>query len=256
MHHLLIIMKHPFLAIVTMVLAAILLLALIQYLVIRFNGTNVSAPSIPRSIQSFGSIGPELKYAVMGDSTSVGQGAQYSQSYAYASAEHLAKNRKIKLLNVGVSGAVTKDLLGSQLNKVSKYKPDIVLIGVGANDATAFTGGASLDRSLQSVIDGLKNNNPTVKIVLTGCPAMGSIDRFPNFGARQLAGLRERQVNKTFIRVIDRNDLTLAPIAQKTGPAFAADPTLFAADKFHPNDRGYSQWIPIINSALDDILES
>ncbi len=247
-------MKHSLLVITVVVLASLLLFVLIQYLFIRFNGANISAPSIPRSIQSFGSTGPELKYAVMGDSTSIGQGAKYSQSYAYASAGHLAKDRKVKLLNVGVSGAVTKDLLGSQLNKVSEYKPDIVLIGVGANDATAFTSGASLDRSLQSIIDKLRKDNRSVKIVLTGCPAMGSIDRFPNLGARQLAGLRERQVNKTFIRVIDRNNLKLAPIAEKTGPAFTADPTLFAADKFHPNARGYALWIPIINSALDDIL--
>ncbi len=247
-------MKHKILIIAATVIIAFLVFVLIQYLIIKTNGASVSAPSIPRSIQSFGSAGPELKYAVMGDSTSIGQGAKYNQSYAYASAEHLAKERKVKLLNVGVSGAVTKDLLGSQLSEVSNYKPDIVLIGVGANDATAFTSGASLNRSLQAIIDGLRNNNQSVSIVLTGCPAMGSIDRFPKLGARQLAGFRERQVNKTFIRVIERNNLKIAPIAQKTGPAFAADPTLFAADKFHPNARGYALWIPVINSALDDIL--
>ncbi len=248
-------MKSKKIIILISFIALFIVLVPIQYLFIKYNGASVLPPTIPRSVQQFGTTGPDLKYAVMGDSTSIGQGAEYRRSYAYGSAEHLAKNHKVELLNVGVSGAVTKDLLGAQLNKVASYRPNVVLIAVGANDATAFTGGKSEEQSLQALIDGLRKTNPDVKIVVTGCPAMGSVPRFPAFGARQLAGLRERQINRVYQRIIAKNGLTLAPVALKTGAAFAADPTLFAADKFHPSARGYALWTPVINSALDSIID-
>lgn len=251
-----VIMKHKIIVLIIGTIIVITLIALAQLVAIRYSGSNVAAPLIPRTIQSLGSAGPKLKYAVMGDSTSVGQGADYKQSYAYASAVHLAKDHGVKLLNVGVSGAVAKDLLGNQLSTVVSFKPDIVLVAVGANDATHFTTSASIKRSLQLIVDELKKNNPNVIIIVTGCPAMGSVDRFPPYGARQLAGLRERQVNTVYEQVISQEQLIFAPVARETGSAFAADPTLFAADRFHPNARGYALWIPVINRALDEALAS
>ena len=48
--------------------------------------------------------------------------------------------------------------------------------------------------------------------------------------------------------------LTFAPIAAETGPQFRRDPSLFAADRFHPNDRGYATWIPVLNRALNQAV--
>jgi len=53
-----------------------------------------------------------------------------------------------------------------------------------------------------------------------------------------------------FVAEAARLGLIFAPIAEKTGPLFRADPSLFAADRFHPNDRGYATWIPVLNEAL------
>ncbi len=99
-------------------------------------------------------------------------------------------------------------------------------------------------------MDGLRKGDCKPRIVVTGSPDMGSVPRFP-WGAKQLAGLRTRQINTVYARIVAHNNLTFAPIAAKTGPAFSADPTLFAADNFHPNARGYALWIPVVNDALD-----
>jgi len=48
--------------------------------------------------------------------------------------------------------------------------------------------------------------------------------------------------------------LTFAPIADRTGPLFRRDRTLFSDDRFHPNDRGYATWTAVINEALDRAL--
>ena len=246
--------KHRILLIIAIVIVAIVLFLLVEALIIKYNGSDVPAPNIPRAPQTLGT-GPPLTYVVMGDSTSIGQGADYSQSYAVASARHLSQTYHVKFVNVGVSGAVVKDALDTQLSQAAKYKPDVVLLAVGANDATHFTGGKAIQASLQQIIDGLEEANCQVRIVVTGAPAMDSAPRFP-WPAKQLMGLRTRQVNAAFAPLVKRDQLTFAPIADKTRAAFLADPTLFAADNFHPNARGYALWKPVINEALDEALRA
>jgi len=247
--------RHRVLLIVTGVILALLLFLVVEVLIIKYSGGNVSAPDIPRAPQMLGS-GPELTYVVMGDSTSIGQGANYSQSYAVASAQHLAQTHSVKFANVGLSGAKAKDVLDTQLTQAIRYKPDIVLVAVGANDARHLTSGKVIRQSVQQIIDGLQKANCKVRIVVTGSPAMDSTPRFSLWPAKQLMGLRTRQVNAVFESLAKSNNLTFAPVAAKTRTAFLADPTLFAADEFHPNARGYTLWKPVINDALDRALQS
>lgn len=247
-------MKLRILLILTAIILALVFFILAEFLVAKYNGPSVPAPNIPRGPETLGS-GPALTYVVMGDSTSIGQGTDYSHSYALASAKYLAANHRVKFINVGISGATAKSVLEQQLNQAMKYKPDIVLLAVGANDAKRFTGGGSIQKSIQRIVDGLKQSNCKVRIVVTGSPAMDASTRFP-WPLKQFMRLRTAQVNHAFAPIIKRDGLTFAPVASKTRAAFLADPTLLAADKFHPDARGYALWIPVINQALDQALKA
>lgn len=244
--------KQSFLLSIASAISALLLFSFINLLFIKYNGNSVSVPRIPRGPQQFGS-GSPLTYVVMGDSTAISQGSKYSDGYAVASAKHLAEKYRVTFVNTGVSGAVAKDIAEKQLDEAKSYKPDIVLIAVGANDVTHFTNQQAIDTSIQKAVGSLKRANSGVSIILTGSAAMDSVDRF-TWPAKQLAFLRVKLINKTFDKIIERNNLTLAPIADKTRAAFKADPTLFAEDKFHPNARGYALWKPVINDAIDRAL--
>ncbi len=245
-------MKHRVLVIAAAVLLAIVLAALAEFIFIKYSGGPVPAPVIPRGGRTLGK-GPALTYVVMGDSTAIGQGAKYENSYAVASADHLAEDYQVNFANVGVSGAITTDVLATQLKQAAAYKPDLVLLAVGANDARRFVGGGTIQTALQQIVDGLKKANPKVQIVVTGSPAMDAVPRFP-WPSNKLLGLRTRQVNRAIAPIISKNHLTFAPVADKTRAAFQADPSLFAADKFHPDARGYELWKPVINDALDQAL--
>lgn len=234
------------------VLAAVVLFVVINMLIIKFNGKPVPAPTIPRGPQQLGE-GRKLTYVVMGDSTAIAQGAPYKDGYAVASAKHLAAAHAVTFVNVGVSGAVANDVAGPQLTEALRYKPDIVLIAVGANDVTHFTSGSAVEQAMQQTIDGLRQANPAVKIIVTGSPAMDTVPRFP-WAAQRIALWRVHSVNAVFERLVAKNHLVFAPIATETRAAFKADPTLFAQDKFHPNARGYALWTPVITRALDEAV--
>jgi lysophospholipase L1-like esterase len=247
-------MKHPVRVTAGIVILALATFVAAEFLIAKYNGPSVPTPNIPRGAAELGS-GRPLTYVVMGDSTSVGEGTDYGHSYALASAKHLAQDHLIKFVNVGISGATIDSVVKQQLNQAVRYKPDVVLLAVGANNAKLFTNGHSIQTSLQQIVGGLKQANCKVRIVVTGSPAMDAVTRFP-WPLKQFMGLRTRQVNNAFAPIIKQDSLTFAPVAAKTRAAFLADPTLFAADKFHPNARGYALWTPVVNQALDQALKA
>ena len=238
--------------IIATILSVIILLLITELIFVKLSGSGVPTPTISRLPQILG-IGPKLTYVVMGDSTSISQGSKYEKGFAAASAQYLAKNYNVTFVNTGISGATAKDVLDKQLDMAITHKPDLVLLSVGANDATSFTSGQSIQDSMQNIIESLRRSNSKVHIIVTGSPAMDSVSRFP-FVSKAIMRLRTYQVNKAFEKVIAKYNLTLAPIAQKTRAAFLADPTLTAADNFHPNASGYALWIPVINEALDKAI--
>lgn len=203
----------------------------------------------PREARTFGESGPPLRYVVMGDSTAVAVGGTYENGYAVATARELARTHRITLTNLGISGARMRDLREEQLPHAEALRPDVVLIAAGANDVTHLTRIASMRDSLRVIVTRLRAANPNVRIVITGSPDMGSPPRIPRL-LRGLAGRRTESVNRMFREEAARLKLTFAPIADETGPLFRRDRSLFDADRFHPNDRGYATWIPVLNAAL------
>jgi len=237
--------------IITLLLSGIYAAGELWY--VKNAGDPVAAPKIPRQTKTYGK-GELIKYAVMGDSTAISQGSDYDDGFAVASAKHLAKNNQVRMINTGISGATAQEVVAKQLTKATVFRPDIVLLSVGANDATAFTSSSSIKKSLKEIAKQLEISNPNVQIVVTGSPAMDSVSRFPPLSKRIMA-IRTLQINGVFARAIDKYDLVFAPIAKETRQAFLDDPTLTAADKFHPNKRGYALWIPVINKAVDEAVD-
>lgn len=245
-------MKQPIPTLLILVATLLIVFIIVQVLIIVFNGSKVAVPDIPRDVQVSGS-GEPLSYAVMGDSTAISQGSDYKDGFVVASIAHLSTKFKVTSINTAISGATTEEVRNDQLAQVLRFRPDVVLLSAGANDVTHFTRLEVTRESVQYIIDELKKVNSKVQVIVTGSPAVDSVTRFPN-GAKQLVGLRTRQVNAVFEKLIVKNNLIHAPIAEKTRDAFIADPTLTASDKFHPNARGYALWIPVINAALDELM--
>ncbi len=214
-------------------------------------------PNIPRGVEKFGQ-GATLTYAVFGDSTTVGQGADYDSGYVRATARYLAdKGYTVQLQNFGVSGARAADVPARQIPhfKEQQLRPDIALIAVTANDVTHLTGINSIEKSLVQSIEQLRAVNASVQIIVTGSPQMGTVPRFPQ-PAQSLARFRSDQVNAMVKRLTSEQRVIFAPIAKETGPIFKAHPEFYASDLFHPNAQGYATWTPVIAKALDSALSS
>lgn len=208
-----------------------------------------TTPSLARPARTFGTAGAPLHYVILGDSTAAGVGGDYEQGIAIATAQELGRSRAVTMTNLAVSGAMMKDVLEDQLPAAEALRPDLVLLSAGANDVTHLTCIRSMRKKLREIVQRLRIANPSVAIVITGSPDMGAPPRIPRL-LRGIAGRRTQQANQMFRSEAEQLHLTFAPIAATTGPLFRRDPSHFAADRFHPNDRGYGAWIPVLNRAF------
>lgn len=231
----------------------LLMLVLVVEALLASRGRREPFGNPSRMPRVLGEAGPALTYAVIGDSTSAGQGADYERGIALATARHLARERRVTLVNASISGARAADVAAEQVELAAGVRPDVALLAFGANDVIRLTSLGALRDTAEMTVERLVAANCDVKIVLTGAPEMGAVPRFAQ-PLRWVAGLRTRQVNRTIGAIVAQRELTLAPIAEQTGPLFARDPGLFAADRFHPNDRGYATWAPVLTHALDQAL--
>lgn len=187
----------------------------------------VGTLKLSRAPVQFGESGERLVYVVLGDSTAAGIGGSYERGIAVSTARELAQTFRVTMTNLSVSGARMRDVRQQQLAAAEASRPDVVLLSAGAN--------------------------AEVRIVITGSPDMGAPPVIPRL-LRGLAARRTQQANGMFERETAEHDLIFAPIARTTGPLFRADHSLFADDRFHPNDRGYATWMPALNQALAEAL--
>ncbi|HYR29224.1 MAG TPA: SGNH/GDSL hydrolase family protein [Thermoanaerobaculia bacterium] len=212
-------------------------------LIVAMQTSGAAAP------RTFGEAGPPLTYLVLGDSTAAGVGGDYEQGIAVATARALGERNTVAMTNLAVSGARMRDVRRLQLPAAQALRPDVVLLSAGANDVTHLTRVASMRNDLRAIVKALRAANPDVAIVITGSPDMGTPPRVPRL-LRGLASCRTKRVNAMFREEAASLGLVFAPIAEETGPLFRRDRSLFAADRFHPNESGYATWIPVLTEAL------
>ena len=246
--------NNKFLVISIIIFVVIVAVLVANLVAIINNGEMVEAPEIPREETSIGT-GESLKYLILGDSTSIAQGGEYSKGFAVQTATKLSEKYTVTYKNVGVSGARIKDVATTQIENSKDFIPDVVLVAVGANDVTHLTSISSIKIDMESIISTLRDRNKNVKIVFTGAASMGNVKRFIQ-PFRWFMGSQTKDVNKAFEKLAKENNVTFAYVARETGQQFADHPEYFAQDKFHPNNEGYSVWTKVLDKAIGEALSS
>lgn len=185
--------------------------------------------------------GAPLRVVWFGDSLAAGVGTSSPDG---AVARQIARrlDRPIDLQVLAVSGARIADVVHDQLPLLTGT-PDLVLISVGANDATHLTSLGEFEDLYDTFLAGLP---PTTLVVVLGVPDMGSATRLAQ-PLRLLAGVRANQLDVVAHDAARRHGAAYVNIAARTGPSFRADPDrFFAADHYHPTDAGYGVWADAI----------
>lgn len=198
--------------------------------------------------------GEPLNFVVLGDSTAAGLGAGHPRhAYATVLSQRLAeKGLRVSLTALGVSGARARDLLEEQLPLALAAEPDLVFIGIGANDVTHVTPLRSIQSDMEEILDTVIATGAAVAVA--GAPDMRAAAWLEPL--RSIVGRRGRQVTERIEAVAHARDVPVVPLAKLAGPYFASDPEdAYATDDFHPGPGGYRAWADAIYPALEEALD-
>ena len=173
-----------------------------------------------------------LLYVALGDSAAQGIGASSPRhGYVALLADRLRETtgRPVQVVNLSKSGARMRDVLDTQLPALDAIgrTPDVVTVAIGGNDVRAYDRAA-----FASETDRLA----------AALPKGAYVADAPYF----MHGRWERdaaQAARTLRRAAAANGLRpVALHAALTAQGRRAMLTQFAADWFHPNDRGHRVW--------------
>lgn len=198
--------------------------------------------------------GTPLTFVVLGDSSAAGVGAgSADNAYATLLAQRLAdKGRRVELLGVGTSGARVADVLDEQIAMAVVTDPDLIFVGIGANDVTHVTPLRDVERDMRAVITALQATG--AQVVVAGAPDMRAAAWYEPL--RTLAGWRGGRVTAAIEAAARERGAIVVPLAKETAPYFAAHPDdAYSSDDFHPSPGGYGAWADAIYPRLEEALE-
>lgn len=198
--------------------------------------------AFPRQYQLGSTTAPSFSLVVMGDSTALGQGvSRVEESLGYQVAGYLGKNHRVSVQNLAVSGARLQGVVEGQLPKLQSLQPDLILLSIGANDATHFTS----YEQYQGELEQLGQRLPAVPLLFLTAPDMDVAPALPP-GFAYLVSQRADHLNGLMKATLGNrsNIVDTYALGKLKGSAF------YAADLFHPGPTGYGVWAQLATQRL------
>src|SRR5216684_4158824 len=94
----------------------------------------------------------KLTYLALGDSLTYCEGAnQPDQTYPFLVAQLLSARSEIELVNLGIPGARTAEVIKLELPKLNNLKLNLITLLIGINDAQSLETEATFEKNYQFV---------------------------------------------------------------------------------------------------------
>ncbi len=181
-------------------------------------------------------------WVVLGDSTAQGLGAPSPEGgyVGQVLAElRLRTGLPWRVLNLSVSGALTRDVLHDQLPRLPAA-PDLVTCGIGVNDVL-YTAPAKLFGDLRTLIGAIPDGTIVLDLPLPS-GIWGILGRISvPYVAR---------INRTIHQAARARGLPVAEVSAHFLPPWRGK---FASDCFHPSQDGYRDWTRALLAAIPPV---
>jgi lysophospholipase L1-like esterase len=180
-----------------------------------------------------------LRLVVLGDSIAYGTGALRAEDTLgrRLSAELAADGFDVELRVLAVPGAVSGDL-AAQVRRAEPFGADLAVVVIGANDLARFIPPEQAATALASAVTALRARGADV--VAVPAPDMSMVPFVPP-AFRPLVQAACAQLQRRQTAVVEAAGGSVAGVAAEVAGAFAADPAMFSADRFHPSSAGYAR---------------
>jgi acyl-CoA thioesterase I len=179
-------------------------------------------------------------WIAIGDSTAQGLGAPGPKGgYVGQALTELRRNtgQHWRVINLSVSGALTRDVLAEQIPLLADEQPDLVTCGAGANDIM-YSAPGRLFADLRELLKAVPDNTVLLDLpLLTGFWGIVGRISVPYIS----------RMNRVIHEVALQRDLPVAEVSAHFTPPWAGK---FSCDNFHPSQDGYRDWTRALLAAV------
>lgn len=197
-----------------------------------------------------------IRYAVVGDSYSIGEGASEAESWPALLAQHLTRNgREVRLVvNPARTGWTTRDAIEHELSQFRAARPDFGTLMLGVNDWVQEVPAATFRFRLSHIMDEMRKVLPDEKrLLVINIPDFSVTPTGPNYAQDRDIRAGLAAFNVIIAEEARRRKLPVAdifPLSQE----MAADSSLVASDGLHPSAKAYAAWEEFIFPAALQLL--
>lgn len=196
---------------------------------------------------------PLLRIAVLGDSTVTAPGVSGpDEIWISRVAGRLAETHRVELKSWAVGGSMAHDLIADQLEPALGFKPDLVFLSVGANDALKGVALRRFQENLERLVAAFTECGAVV--IQSGVGDLGTIPRLKP-PLRNLLSRRALLFNDAHQAVADQFGSWVVPQRDVPVEIWYQDRALWSPDLFHVSAGGHRLWAdaawPIVKRALN-----
>jgi lysophospholipase L1-like esterase len=199
----------------------------------------------------------KIRYAVIGDSYSCGEGAKPTESWPSLLTQHLKREgMDVDLVsNPSVTGWTTKDAIDKELPKFVNSNPNFATLLIGVNDWVQGVDETTFRNRFSYLLDQMLAVLPNKKrLLVVTIPDFGVTPTGPKYsrgrniheGITQFNKIVTEEAHKRGLEVVD-----IFPLSKKMGH----DKSLVAKDGLHPSAKAYAEWEKIIFPAALALLK-
>jgi lysophospholipase L1-like esterase len=192
-----------------------------------------------------------IRLAVLGDSIAWGQGADRERERLAPRLVDGLRDRgyDVDVHVVAVPGARSANL-AVQVRAALERPPALAVVVVGANDLTHRT---PVERAVGALADAVRQLRAAgAEVVVAPAPDLSSVPHVP-VAMREVVRTASEQLRERQVAAVLAEGGRVADPDHRASRAFARDPALFSADRFHPSSAGYAV---IADSILPALLEA
>lgn len=192
-----------------------------------------------------------MRLAVLGDSIAWGQGAARERDrpgprLVDALSQH---GLDVELGTFAVPGARSAGL-ARQVDTALPWTPDVAVIVIGANDLTHREPVATAVQALAEAVRRLREAG--AEVVVAPAPDLSAVPHVP-VALRAVVRAAGDALRWQQVAAATDAGARVADPDQRASRAFAVDPSLFSADRFHPSSAGYAV---IADALLPTVIEA
>jgi lysophospholipase L1-like esterase len=198
-----------------------------------------------------------IRYVALGDSYTIGTGAQLNESWPVLCADRLRKKGfPVELVdNLGRNGWTTQNLIDQELPQLRQSRPGFVTLLIGVNDWVQGVDAPTFQEHFAEILEEVLKIIPDPRRILIVTIPDFSVTPFGrqfSYGRDIPQGIKE--FNQIIIREAQLRGLKtvdLYPLSQTLGQ----DISLIAQDGLHPSAKGYVRWADLIEPEIEKLLQ-